>query len=43
MESEVSALMSAADEEHWERSRFFFSVDAISGIKDTYRHSGERG
>jgi hypothetical protein len=42
MECEVSALMGAADEELWERSGLFSSVDAICRIKDSGRHPAER-
>jgi hypothetical protein len=39
MESEVNAMLSVIDEEHWERSGFFASVDVISRLNDTFRRS----
>jgi len=40
MDSEVSVMLSADDEEHWERSGFLTSIDEISRINDTIRWSG---
>jgi hypothetical protein len=42
MECEVSALMGAADEELWERSGLFSSVDAMCRSKGSGRHIDER-
>jgi hypothetical protein len=41
MDREVNALMSAADEEHWERAGLFASVDASSGVNNTVCHPDE--
>jgi hypothetical protein len=35
MENEVSALLSVANEEHWERTGFYASVDALSDLNAT--------
>jgi hypothetical protein len=36
MDSEVNALMGAADEEHWDRAGLFTSVDTFVVVKATW-------